>query len=185
MTKLIGHYAFKTEYEIRKHPNPFIPKIVYKIRRQHYVFWEISRLARGLPKTFTYSTWDAKARMMYHVDLEGNMTFEKLNLKEERLDLLQNPLLGPLLRRKQELVEDEILMRRANKIAIYFLNKDKKWDLDNYLMHKWITPFDFLCTFWYLLSTKTGYADTYRNEQFVPKPDFWYNHERKMLGLNL
>lgn len=97
---------------------------MYKIRRQHYVYWEISRLARGLPKTFTYSTWDTKARMMYHVDLEGNMTFEKLNLKEERLDLLQNPMLGPLLRRKDQLVEDELMIERANKIAIYYLNKD-------------------------------------------------------------
>ena len=54
----------------------------------HYVYWEISRVARGLPKTFTYSTWDEKARMMYHVDLEGEMVFEKLNLREERLDIL-------------------------------------------------------------------------------------------------
>jgi hypothetical protein len=38
-----------------------VPKEVFQIRRKHYVFWEISRLARGLPKTFTYSTWDDKA----------------------------------------------------------------------------------------------------------------------------
>jgi hypothetical protein len=37
---------------------------------------------------------------MFHVDLKGNMDFEKLNFKEERIDLLENPLLGPLLRRK-------------------------------------------------------------------------------------
>ena len=28
------------------------------------------------------------------------MTFEKINFKEERIDLLENPLLGPLIRRK-------------------------------------------------------------------------------------
>ena len=39
-------------------------------------------------------------RMMFHVDLEGKMVFEKINFKEERIDLLENPLLGPLLRRK-------------------------------------------------------------------------------------
>ena len=38
--------------------------------------------------------------MMYHVDMQGDMIFEKLNLREERIDLLMNPLLGPLLRRK-------------------------------------------------------------------------------------
>jgi len=56
------------------------------------------------------------------------------------------------------------MIRRANKIAIYFLNKDKKWDLDNYLYQKWLSPFDLVRTFWYLLTIKTGYADTYRNE---------------------
>jgi len=122
--------------------------------------------------------------MMYHVDMEGVMTFEKLNLREERLDLLQNPLLGSLLRRKDQLMEDEIMLRRANKIAIYFLNKDKKYDLDNYLYQKWITPMDYIRALWYIISTKTGYADTYRNEQYLPKSDFIYNHERKMLAIN-
>lgn len=40
----------------------------------------MQRIARGLPKTFTHSGWDQKACMMYHVDLKGEMTFEKLNL---------------------------------------------------------------------------------------------------------
>jgi hypothetical protein len=64
-------------------------------------------VARGKPKTFTYSTWDEQARMMYHVDMAGDMVFEKLNLREERIDLLQNPLLGPLLRRKETLLQDK------------------------------------------------------------------------------
>jgi len=66
LTKLMGHYVFKTEYDMRKQPNPLIPKSIYKIRRQHYVYWEISRLARGMSKTFTYSTWDAKAVSYAH-----------------------------------------------------------------------------------------------------------------------
>ena len=101
---------------------------------------------------------------MYHVDLEGNVTFEKLNLQEERLDLVQNPMLGPFLRRKDKLLEDELMLRRANKLAIYYLNKDKKYDLDNYLLWKTITPQDWIRAAWYLISIKTGYADTYRNE---------------------
>lgn len=68
--------------------------------------------------------------MTYHVDLEGKMTFEKLNFKEERIDLLENPLLGPLLRRKQKLLEDDLMVRRANHIAIYYLNLHKRYDLD-------------------------------------------------------
>jgi hypothetical protein len=64
-------HALMSEFDRREQPNIFVPKTVYRIRRLHYVYWEISRVARGLPKTFTYSTWDEKARMMYHVDLDG------------------------------------------------------------------------------------------------------------------
>lgn len=46
---------------MRKQPNMLIPRFVYRIRRQHYIYWEISRVARGLPKTFTYSTWDPQS----------------------------------------------------------------------------------------------------------------------------
>ena len=68
--------------------------------------------------------------MMYHVDLKGNMTYEKLNIKEERIDLLENPLLGPLLRRKAQVLNDDLLLRRVNHIAIYYLNLHKRYDLD-------------------------------------------------------
>jgi hypothetical protein len=68
--------------------------------------------------------------MMYHVDLEGKMIYEKINLREESLDLLENPLLGPLLRRKHLILEDDVLSERANKLAIYYLNLHKRYDLD-------------------------------------------------------
>ena len=58
------------------------------------------------------------------------MTFEKINFKEERIDLLENPLLGPLFRRKDKLADDELMARRANKLAIYYLNLHKRYDLD-------------------------------------------------------
>lgn len=112
------------------------------------------------------------------------MQFEKLNLNEERLDLLENPFLGFYFRRKDQLLQNEIMIRRVNKLAIYYLNKDKKYDLDNYLQAKWITPLDFVRTVWYYVSKWTGYADVYRNEQFIPKSQFWYDHEAKILGIN-
>lgn len=68
--------------------------------------------------------------MMYHVDLEGRVLFEKINFREERVDLIENPLMGPLLRRKGQLLEDEVMAKRANKIAIYYLNMHKRYDLD-------------------------------------------------------
>lgn len=68
--------------------------------------------------------------MMYHVDLKGKILFEKLNFREERVDLMENPLLGPLLRRKQALLEDEVLAKRANELAIFYLNLHRRYDLD-------------------------------------------------------
>ena len=73
--------------------------------------------------------------MMYHVDLEGRVLFEKINFREERVDLIENPLLGPLLRRRGQLLEDEIMAKRANKIAIYYLNMHKRYDLDVRNLH--------------------------------------------------
>jgi len=76
------------------------------------------------------------------------------------------------------------MIRKANRISMYYLNLNKKYDLDNYLCSKWITPMDFIRVIWYYLSIQSGYADTYRNEQYIPKTDFAYNHEAKMLGIN-
>jgi hypothetical protein len=56
------------------------------------------------------------------------------------------------------------MIRRVNKIAIYYFNMNKKFDLDNYLYGKWITPLDYVKMVWYNMSIFTGYADVYRNE---------------------
>jgi hypothetical protein len=37
---------------------------------------------------------------------------------------------------------------------------------------------------YYLFMYHTGLADTYRNEQYLPRLDYFYNLERKMIGLN-
>ena len=112
------------------------------------------------------------------------MVFEKLNLLEESIDLLENPLLGPLLRRKHLLIQDDLLIKQLNMLAIYYLNKDKRYDLSNYLQYKAITPMDWVRAGYYLFMTKTGLADSYRNEQYLPKPDFIYEFERKTILMN-
>lgn len=61
------------------------------------------------------------------------MVFEKLNLLEESIDLLENPLLGPLFRRKGLMVQDDLMTKQANVLAIYYLNLHKRFDLNNYL----------------------------------------------------
>jgi hypothetical protein len=122
--------------------------------------------------------------MMFHVGMDGQMVFEKLNLLEESIDLLENPLLGPLFRRKGLLVQDDLMTKQANVLAIYYLNLHKRYDLNNYLQYKAITPMDWIRTVYQLTMTKTGLADKYRNEHFLPKPDIIYDWERKAIHLN-
>lgn len=67
---------------------------------------------------------------MYHLDLEGRQLYEKINFREERADLIENPLLGPMLRRKDQMMKDDLMFKRANKLAIYYLNLHKRYDLN-------------------------------------------------------
>ena len=179
------HNFIQSEFYVRKQPNILIPKFIYKVRREFYIYWEISRLARGLPKTFTYSNWDEHAKMMYHVNMGGNMEFEKQNFKEERIDQIDNPLLGPFIRRKDVIYENDKMLEEASRIAVYYKNINKRYDLDNYLHYKAITPMDWLRAAYYGFMTGTGLADRYRNQQFLSKPDFFYDFERRIINLNL
>jgi hypothetical protein len=43
---------------------------------------------------------------------------------------------------------------------------------------------DWIRAIYYTFMVKTGLADTYRNEQFFPKLDFFYNFERNMIAVN-
>ena len=56
------------------------------------------------------------------------------------------------------------MTERANRLAIYYLNVHKRYDLDNYLHYKPVTVFDWGRAAYFLFMTQTGLADTYRNE---------------------
>lgn len=43
---------------------------------------------------------------------------------------------------------------------------------------------DWVRAIYYQFMVKTGLADTYRNEQFFPKADIFYNFERNMVAVN-
>ncbi len=43
---------------------------------------------------------------------------------------------------------------------------------------------DCVRAFYYQFMVYTGLADTYRNEQYFPKLDFFYNFEQALIGLN-
>ena len=66
----------------------------------------------------------------------------------------------------------------------YFNNIDKRLNLDTYLFAKPILPSDFLRYVYSKIMTASGIADTYRNEQFLKKPDFQYDLERFFIFAN-
>lgn len=43
---------------------------------------------------------------------------------------------------------------------------------------------DWVRAAYYLFMYHTGLADTYRNEQYLPKHDFFYNLEATLIGIN-
>lgn len=61
------HNFTKSEFSARKQPNILIPQFVYDIRRKHYIYWEMSRVARGYRKTFSYYNYDREA-VSHHIN---------------------------------------------------------------------------------------------------------------------
>lgn len=57
----LRHNFLQPEFEVRKKPNILIPKDIYDVRRSHYIYWEISRIARGYNKTFSYYDYDKES----------------------------------------------------------------------------------------------------------------------------
>ena len=56
-----SHSYCVQEFYQRKQPNFLVPRFVYKARREHYIYWETSRLARGKSTIFTHYEWDKQS----------------------------------------------------------------------------------------------------------------------------
>lgn len=177
----IKHNYLSFEFQKRKNPNFLIPKIVYRIRKQHYIYWEKSRLARGLSTTFSFYNYDKESKMLNITDRKGNTSVEKLLFKpgSESKAVLANPYMELIYKQK---VFNE---GRANRLTAYYNNVYNKYDLDNYLQYKAITPMDFIRVIYYKVMLFFGIADVYRNEQYMGKSDFFYNVEKLLLTANL
>jgi hypothetical protein len=93
-----------------------------------------------------------------------------------------NPFLEFLLKKKPWTDKQ---LEEAYMITGYYLNLNNMYDLDNYLHYKNINPMDFIRWLYYNFMLYSGIADTYRNEQFLKKPDFIYNAEMLLLSCNL
>lgn len=119
--------------------------------------------------------------MMNITDTDGNVEVKKIHFKpgSESKEALSNPLLEIIYKQKK------FNEKKANKVLYYYINIDNKYDLNNYLQYKMITPMDFIRAFYYKFMLVTGIADTYRNEQYIYKPDLLYDFERLILMSNL
>lgn len=177
----VKNYLFKFEFQLFKKVNFLIPKAVYRVRREHYIYWEKSRIARGMQTTFSYYNYDDKSKMMNVTDNNGNIEVKKVNfnLGFEIEKAMENPLLEFVYNKSK--FND----KKANKVLYYYININNRVDLDNYLLYKRLNPMDFIRCFYYLFMKYSQIADIYRNEQYLPKPDLIYNIEYLMIQSNL
>lgn len=101
----------------------WVPPWVLTSRREHYINNEYVRKREGKTTVFTFSNWDQTSGMVYHVDNKGNHVYEKLVLPKYYHGVLEN-------------TED---VKYLSRLAMYNMNKNKRYDLDNYLNHRTVT----------------------------------------------
>ena len=115
------HNFTQSEYDVRLHPNILIPKYIYKVRRESYIYWEISRLARGLNRTFTYSNWDEHARMMYHVQLQTVTRISKSLVSKKNESIYQTTLYSDLIFDEKKQLRIRIYSKKQAELLFIIL----------------------------------------------------------------
>lgn len=111
----------------------------------------------------------------------GEVEVKKILFKpgSESKEVLETPILETIYKRRK------FSEYKANKLLLYYMNIDNKYDLDNYLQYKSINIMDLFRALYYKFFLVTGIADVYRNEQYMPKPDILYDYDRLILLANL
>ncbi|CAG9315833.1 unnamed protein product [Blepharisma stoltei] len=160
---LFGHEIHRTFFQEEWERKIWVPNWVLYSRREHYINTEYVRLREGYPTTFTFSNWDPESKMIYHVDLQGNHNFEKIVLPPYHYGALKDPN----------------VVEHFSRLAAYNLNRNKRYDLDNYLRHKTVTLGDWITAVYYYFNILTRSFDP-----FWYKPEFYYKKEREMIALN-
>jgi len=159
-----------------------IPQFIYRARREHYIYWELSRLARGKSTTFTYFDWDPETESIYLNARDGTQKFEKFSLTRERTDIVDNPLFESIFKKN---VFDKEVIAGGNKLIAYHLNIKNRYNIDNYLHYKPITVFDVMRGLFYKGMLFFGVSNRYKYDHFIYKDDWFYDFEKLKIGLNL
>lgn len=151
--------------------NWFVPGYLLKVREESHVYWELARLAKGLPTTFTYYKWSEGA--MYEIDRKGRQT-----------PYLSHPSLENTATFDSLLHEQSFPAspQRHAEIMMYLKNIDNPYDLRNYLLAKPVNLGDWLRMAYYAVYRELGLTNRWRYDEFVAKPDVYYRWEKLKLA---
>lgn len=142
----------------------WVPHWVLHSRREHYINSIYAALRSGRTPHFTFSNWDPNTAMMYHVDREGQHNFERIVLPAYHYGALKDPW----------------HIEHFSRLAVYNVNKAKRYDIDNYLRHRTVTLGDWITALYYYFNTWTNSFDP-----FWYRPDFIEKAEVLYIALNL
>ena len=177
-------HKMKNEFYQRGNPNFVVPSFVYKARRDNYIYFELSRIARGLPTTFTYYYYDDITDFTFYVNKKGEHVESKNVFTQERSEYLENQLFEPIYR-QYYWKRSPYLIKTGNLLVAYNKFVEDRHDLDNYLHHKTINLMDFIRGVWYSFQTKLGFTNAYFYDHIISKPDIIYEYEKVKLALNI
>lgn len=164
------------ELDQRPQPNLLVPEYVYRVRKEHFIYWELSRLARGLSTTFTYSEWDESSKMMYLVDREGRQTPLQTHHRIEDPEVMQSPIMERYY---------PAPARKHSEITLYIKNINDPYDLDNHLQHKSVSMGDWLRVAYYFIYRELGLTNRWRYDEYVAKPDGYYEWETHKMAYRI
>lgn len=173
-----------TEFHSLFYPNFLIPQFVYDSRFDHYVYWELSRLARKKPNLFSYYLYDTEQDFIYYVDKQGLQRSQKNNLSYERVETIHNPEFEFYVREykaKNELSS----LKQGNLLIAYTENIHNAEDLRNYLAQKTVNLMDFIRGAFWKFMIVTNFTNYYRYDHLLRRSDLVYEYEMLKKSLNL
>lgn len=175
-------HDIKSEFYKRRNPNVFIPYLIYKARKESYIYWELTRLSKGLNTTFTYYYY--KNDFLFYVNKKGATVSEKNIINREKIDQINNPLFEEIVK-NWYYTRDIKLQKIGNLLIAYNKNLYNRFNLNNYLFYKTINIMDVIRGLYFFVMTYFKFTNFYRYDHITSKNDILYEFEKIKLGFNL
>ena len=151
--------------------NWFIPEYVYNVREESYLYWELARLSKKLPRTFTYYKWGDS--LMYEIDKDGNQIPYHTHASIENTNTFNSFLHEYNFPASPE---------RHAHIMLYLKHIRNPYNLQNFLRSKSINIGDWLRAGYFFVYRELGLTNRWRYDEFVAKPGVYYNWEKIKLA---